>query len=339
MHPSAPRYLYRDYVVTISQQFESEFSSILANHNFELGPEFEIALCNALGRVLPEKYGVCRGYIVNAAGQCAGDDIVIFDKLRFPTLLRSNTDRVMRKEYVPAEAVYAYIEAKHFLEIQVDNGQGIIKALEQIKAVRDICRERGIPARQCTHYDRDELFCMIASRGIRKNGIRLDKTDEALAFFPKPEGLAYPGPDCIVCGNSLIASPVNEAGEVRFVRDVFLCHASSRLEARSVNGVAFGAAIISLLDALSKINLGDFPTWQILRNAIDPNILNPMAVQYILPIDSKLGRIDGETAQQYKNRRNEELRKLLPDASPALRAIIEYEMQRRWTFSQTDASD
>jgi Domain of unknown function (DUF6602) len=339
MSQGTARFLYRDFVLTISRQFESEFSSIFAHYAFELGPEFEIALCNALGRVLPEKYGICRGYIVDAAGACAGDDIIIFDKIRFPTLLRSSEDRLTRKEYVPSEAVYAYIEAKHYLEIEEDTPQGINKALDQIKAVRQLCRERGIPAKEQVHYDRDQLFCMVISRGIRKRTAVIDSPEEALASFPIPDRLAYPAPDCIVCGNNIIAIPTNENNGVRFVGDVFLRHTGSKLEAHAVEGVAFGAGVMSLLHALNQINLGEFPTWQILRNAMDPTLLTPLQVKYILPITSTLQRREGETAQQFKTRRNDELKKLLPTASPELRTAIEYEMQRRWSFSSTDVSD
>ncbi len=330
-------YLYRDYVRTISTQFDSEFTSILAHHNYEYGPEFEIALCNVLGRILPDKYGICRGYIVDAIGECAGDDIIIFDKLRFPTLVRSNADRVLRKEYVPAEAVYAYIEAKHCLELRKDNRQGITKALRQIADVRKLCRERSIPAKPSIKRNRDQLFCMITSRGIQNNGNVIESAEDLYTAFPSKDTLHYPAPDCIVCGNNCIAIPVNENKGVKSISDVFIRHESCYLLPRSVNGVAFGAAVISLLQALNSIDLGDYPTWQILQNAISPDdVFSVMHTQYIKPIDARIHRDKGETAQQYKNRRNDELRKLLPDASKELKELVEKELERKISFPDGD---
>lgn len=51
-----------------------------------------------------------------------------------------------QKEYVPIEAVYAYIEAKHNLEFESEvtpsnkNSRSFKKALEQIKNIRSLKR-------------------------------------------------------------------------------------------------------------------------------------------------------------------------------------------------------
>ena len=96
-------------------QFESLFELIAARYNFDYGDEFEFALCDALRAILPERFGVCRGFIVASDGRSAGDDLIIFDRIRFPTLRLLRQDSFARKEQIPVEAVYAYIEAKHTL--------------------------------------------------------------------------------------------------------------------------------------------------------------------------------------------------------------------------------
>ena len=105
---------YNDFILKVDEQANSVFKDIEAEHNFEYGPEFEIAICKLLRRFLPSKYGICRGYVVSRDGKKAGDDIIIFNKDRFPTI-RGNNEDFLKKEQVPIEAVYAYIEAKHKL--------------------------------------------------------------------------------------------------------------------------------------------------------------------------------------------------------------------------------
>lgn len=57
-------YMYRGYIPTLSKKINAYFSMIDAHHNFDLEPEFEIALCRILKDVLGDRFGVCRGYIV-----------------------------------------------------------------------------------------------------------------------------------------------------------------------------------------------------------------------------------------------------------------------------------
>lgn len=51
--------LYQGYVQTLSQRFESALSEIASQHNFELGDEFEIAICKTLRKILPTRFGIC----------------------------------------------------------------------------------------------------------------------------------------------------------------------------------------------------------------------------------------------------------------------------------------
>lgn len=137
------KYLYNDYVRTLSRRFEAKLSSIEAVHNFDYGDEFEVVLCEALRSLLPTKYGICRGFVVDRDGNTAGDDVIIFDQERFPTLQLRNLDDYARKEQIPIEAVYAYIEAKHTLVLEGGDVQaGIVRANEQVTKVKNLCSQR-----------------------------------------------------------------------------------------------------------------------------------------------------------------------------------------------------
>ena len=99
---------YSDYLSDFARRFATKFDEIAAHHNMELGDEFEIAVCEALRIVLPNRFGVCRGFIVNNAGAKAGDDIIIvFDREGYPTLRLLPQDTFGRLEDIPAEAVCA----------------------------------------------------------------------------------------------------------------------------------------------------------------------------------------------------------------------------------------
>ena len=129
--------MYDNYIKRLNDKFTSSLQSISAEFNFDLGPEFEIAICNVLREFLPDKYGVCRGFVVDRKGNKAGDDIIIYDKIKYPTIRQFRED-FSRKENIPIEAVYAYIEAKHTIDMQQYD-----KAIEQIQKVKELCSTRS----------------------------------------------------------------------------------------------------------------------------------------------------------------------------------------------------
>lgn len=122
--------LYNQWLSSLSKRYVAMLDRIAAEYNFDLGTEFEIVLAHFLERVLPAKCGVCRGFVVPARGTPVGDDLIIYDRTRFPTLRGLGAD-LSRKEAVPAEAVLAYIEAKHTLSKAT-----LLKALKQLAAVK-----------------------------------------------------------------------------------------------------------------------------------------------------------------------------------------------------------
>jgi len=83
--------------------------SRLVNHALETGLSNEEILRDSLREILPSKYGVAKGKIVNASGamsrQC---DIILYDVLNCPNIfVDSNKNQIL-----PIEGVYAIIEVK-----------------------------------------------------------------------------------------------------------------------------------------------------------------------------------------------------------------------------------
>jgi hypothetical protein len=189
------KYLYDNYVVNLSSKFSRALEDISAEYNFDYGDEFEIAICKVLRLFLPIKYGVCRGHVVNSNGQKQGDDIIIYDQERFPTLKINQKDDFSRKENIPIEAVYAYIEAKHKLDFDTFD-----KAFEQISNVKELILERKktgtyqldpyIDDNGLSHNVmslpkyRNPVFCMILSRhSVNKNGNKTNNINDIYEFL------------------------------------------------------------------------------------------------------------------------------------------------------------
>lgn len=134
--------IYEGWVRDIASRFEHKLRERKITHNIEGGDEFEVALCEQLREILPTGVGVCRGYIVDAFGGKAGDDVIVYDAARVPTLRGLGGD-LHKLDYVPAEAVYAYVEAKQTLYIEPTKkqaGQSLAKACEQVAAVKALLR-------------------------------------------------------------------------------------------------------------------------------------------------------------------------------------------------------
>src|SRR5690606_9041015 len=126
------KYLYDGLIVRLAEKFTRRIEEIESDFNFELGDEFEFAICDILQNMLPDKFGVARGFVVNKNGEKKGDDIIIYDRNRFPTLRFHDKNQFHRLENIPIEAVYAYIEAKHSIEYNSsDKKNTFFKAFKQ----------------------------------------------------------------------------------------------------------------------------------------------------------------------------------------------------------------
>jgi hypothetical protein len=295
-----PDYLYRNYVKTLSSRLDAQITTIEAGYNFDYGLEFEIVLCELLREVLPEKYGVTRGFVVAADGTIAGDDIIIFDRSLFPTLQLRKQNSFARKEYVPIEAVYCYIEAKHTLNIEGDDGQSFLKASEQVSQVKKLCDTRKkVPLGylnshfelgECFSIERSELlpnflnpvYGVVFSRQVRckkdSKDLLLDprQISELLNSAESPE--THP-PDLMIIGSSNVIVPIilPSGGNSNPIPQPFFLDGTSRYGKQPVDKIAFGIGLISIMNALRFIQLGTLPWEKMMNDALTRGYLPPVS--------------------------------------------------------------
>jgi hypothetical protein len=71
------------------------------DHNVTLGDETEFAWLKFVDDILPNRYEVSDGFVVDADGQRSDQiDVIVFDRQYSPPLFRAK-----KPQYVPAEAV------------------------------------------------------------------------------------------------------------------------------------------------------------------------------------------------------------------------------------------
>lgn len=215
------RYLYDNFIINLSVKIRNRLSEISADYNFDYGDEFEIAICRLLRDFLPNKYGICRGFVVDQSGKKAGDDIIIYDQERFPTLKQISKDDWSRKENIPIEAVYSYIEAKYTLDISNSDDTNFQKAFNQVKEVKGLVLQRTkfeLTKNDPYHYAeppksiplgippyRNPVFTMIMSRYVSNDKKRLEDTIEISSLINDLMArtkVVESSPESIVVGSS-----------------------------------------------------------------------------------------------------------------------------------------
>ena len=141
--------IYDDYVRRLAERASAALSDIdPIGSNLEYGPEFELAVLRWLEGILPSRYGVARGYVVTHDSDKAGDDLLIYDRLNFPWLRGQGEPDPSRKDRIPAEAVYCYIEAKHSLIVEgvrESGSQTLATALSQVANAKKTLEKRPVP--------------------------------------------------------------------------------------------------------------------------------------------------------------------------------------------------
>ena len=207
--------------------------------------------------ILPSKYGVCRGFVVSEDGQKAGDDLIIFDRMQYPTLRSSVGLQFSVKDQIPIEAVYAHIECKH----SIRSASTFDEAMQQVSAVKELLlrrQERKNPNYETDGpvYDgkvrdwprtwpprQDQPFTMIVARSwsgaLPTPNTKVGHPPDAAILGEDhvlPRGWSL-GPDGIKC--ALFHDDRHWAG----------------LETDRLDGEAFGVGILMLLQALSWIEL------------------------------------------------------------------------------------
>jgi hypothetical protein len=272
---------YRDYMQRIATRFRALFNEISANYNFDLGDEFEIAICMALDQMLPRKFAVCRGFVVTADDQIAGDDIIIYDR-NFPTLRFLTHGDFSKKEEIPVEAVYAYVEAKHTLKFDQPSGTNgnVNKALRQVAAVKSLPRmpvESGqidpyvawpfvVPRQVGWPGTVNRMYGAVFARHVDVPPQDLLPCLQALQSVPPTEHF----PDVIVAGEDMVFVPyvLNQRTSVPTVFP-FLEH-DNALGVFRVPGLAFSVGLCTLMYALDTMRLGRLQWFPILRDVLTP---------------------------------------------------------------------
>lgn len=104
----------RSLFESTQKRMVGEFSAIreALDHGGTLGDATELAWRDFMGQLLPTRYQVCDGFVVDAQGLRSDQiDIIVFDRHYSPPLLR-----VGDVQCVPAEAVYAVFEVKQKID-------------------------------------------------------------------------------------------------------------------------------------------------------------------------------------------------------------------------------
>lgn len=294
---------YDNYLKTIAAAFDGSFDYIDATFGFDYGVEFEIALCRALRSILPARIGVCRGFVVPEDGPVAGDDIIIFDRHHFPVLRMLEQDAFDRKQKIPVDAVYAYIEAKHTLVIEGDGPSSLAHAEDQVQKVQQLdgvarektqmdCYRVGINE---TCFDRNSpppgrspIFGAIVSRFVKVKGSDTnaatpeqirdalkcghDKqlgeghfiTDEDWGICSTDAEQIGHQPDLVVAGRSNILLPFEiRDGANPLLVSPFSVPGKTRLCHAICRDLSFAMGVCSLLWSLEMAHLGRMP-WPVL---------------------------------------------------------------------------
>jgi len=284
--PDQQKFLYSGYIEKIAQGFDQALERIEIEHNFEYGPEFEVALCKVFRRVLPQQFGICRGYVVNETGEKAGDDIIIFDKMRFPTIRSQESDDYSTKEQVPIEAAFAYIEAKHTLDLDGNGPSSLKHASDQAMNVKELCSKRP-PVSLQTMGDgfvlssnvvsdpgwpntRNPMLAGVIARRIRMNSEILEDHIEAHDILADVQLTSNQhAPDLFVAGRSnLIVPTIRDISTGEHVISGFYIHGESGFVRYKAPNLALAVGLCCLLWAIDWIQLQRMPWQRIIANAL-----------------------------------------------------------------------
>lgn len=271
--------LYGEYLKELANTYQSALAKIRTQNNFEYGDEFEVAICEALRLILPAQYGVCRGYLVDSSGNKSGDDIIVYDRVRFPTIRLEAEEKYERLQQIPIEAAYLYIEAKHTLYLDGSGGQSLAKSIKQVSDVKALTSKRtpvqATPSRTSEAHRvpeiRNPMMGIILARYVKKHssGEPLTKTEIA-EFFVGNRASAHDseGPDIIVPGPDVIVLPFwNRPGDRYELRLPFVQDGTSMLP-HMTDGVSFGVAVSAILFAMEWVILGPMPWVSIIADGL-----------------------------------------------------------------------
>lgn len=246
-------------------------------------------MCRVLRAVLPDRYGICRGYVTSITGEVAGDDIIVFERASFPSLRLQQRDDFSRKEYVPIEAVYAYLETKYTLNTYGTDGQSLTKAATQVAAVKTLLSGRAtrdvgqydpyvaveaFDVHAATHFPsiRNPPFAGILAGAMRVRNGEPRTTDPQVIGQALAESMVKfdPASDVLILGPNFVVLPIilSSDASIPSVGTTFFMKGKTRYKAHDVSGLAFGIGLASSMAALDWIRLGRLPWHAIIGNGL-----------------------------------------------------------------------
>lgn len=279
------KYFYDDFIIKLATKINNRLSEISADYNFDFGDEFELAICELLRSFLPSKYGICRGFVVNKAGEKSGDDIIIYDQERFPTLNQIKKEDFSRKENIPIEAVYCYIEAKYTLDITSSNKTNLKKAIKQVKNVKILVQQRSkyelnkndpyhsiskeLTPTKGIYPCRNPIFSMIISRYVSDGKNRIidpNNINNLLNNFIQETNIDITFPEGIVTGQShYVCTSVKR--ELKHPANFIIPNDDNQYMMITKEDLALAIGFIHLYTAIDWIRLDKMPWDEIFNDS------------------------------------------------------------------------
>lgn len=163
-------------------QVEAEVFSQLVQHNGESGRANEIALARLIGNLLPARYEVGTGVIIDSLGNRSKQtDLIVFDRGAQPQLLSQSTQLLF-----PVETVRMAIEVKTTL-----SSAEIGDTARKVRAVNELRTTNG-------RTPPVALFAYMAAGAAATRAVDIDKLDE----------LSRPAATCVL-NPGMVTNPVD----------------------------------------------------------------------------------------------------------------------------------
>lgn len=222
---------------------------------------------------------------------------------RYSTL-RSSAEG-QRKNRVPREAVYCYIDAKYSLCLRGDGGQSLWKAINQVADVKRLVRERDeVPLSTIQGEDLSNIFVYntpdgypdrrnppygaVFARKVRPESGEDPLTDphEIVGMVEELNSQESPSlpedhslhPDIIVLGEKVIALPVYVEDE-HFLFRPFLVRGETGKPLLEAEQGTFGPGFAAVMAAVEWIKLGKMSWGRMLANSLSPLVGGQDAAQ------------------------------------------------------------
>ncbi|OIP37849.1 MAG: hypothetical protein AUK47_12935 [Deltaproteobacteria bacterium CG2_30_63_29] len=128
-HPRAEM-IFSDHLEEHAEFLETKlrFETQAREYNFDSGPALEDFFRSTIRKLLPSRFAVEAGTIIDRKGNTCGDcDVIIYDATLSP-LVRTPATAGSRKKYIPFEIVYCVIEVKQSLTL------GTLDSVDEVKA-------------------------------------------------------------------------------------------------------------------------------------------------------------------------------------------------------------